>query len=232
MDTPHSSFPRSHPALTTIVGILVVIIAVCVALVFWPRSAVAPEPSPTASGVGPGEHCGGNITNAPVCQPGYHCAAAPGSHLPVGDVGGICTADLVYRNGTYGFSIALSDDWKGYTVTTERWDGQIFDAAGDVSGSDSGPKIVLHYPGESAKTPHEAMPVMVFTIAQFNLTKAGDIGGAPFMSVSAAPFGPQELARNSKYVLALPARYNYDFAPGYEQVDVLVRTLRAFEPTQ
>lgn len=40
--------------------------------------------------VGPGQHCGGNIANAPVCQSGYSCAPIPGSTLPFGDVGGIC----------------------------------------------------------------------------------------------------------------------------------------------
>ena len=41
--------------------------------------------------VGPGEHCGGNMLNAPVCGPGYTCTPEAGSHLPFGDVGGICT---------------------------------------------------------------------------------------------------------------------------------------------
>jgi hypothetical protein len=39
---------------------------------------------------GPGEHCGGNMTTALSCGSGYHCASAPGSHGPVGDIGGIC----------------------------------------------------------------------------------------------------------------------------------------------
>ena len=47
----------------------------------------------SAPAAGPGERCGGNMTTAPVCVPGYHCAPAPGSHLPFGDVGGTCVAD-------------------------------------------------------------------------------------------------------------------------------------------
>ncbi len=43
--------------------------------------------------VGVGEHCGGNMTTAPVCAEGYHCAPTPGSHLPFGDVGGTCVAN-------------------------------------------------------------------------------------------------------------------------------------------
>jgi hypothetical protein len=40
-----------------------------------------------------GEHCGGNITNAPVCSIGYHCTPVVGSNLPFGDIGGICVAN-------------------------------------------------------------------------------------------------------------------------------------------
>ena len=38
-----------------------------------------------------GEHCGGNMTTAKQCVAGYHCAPDPSSHLPFGDVGGLCT---------------------------------------------------------------------------------------------------------------------------------------------
>jgi hypothetical protein len=47
--------------------------------------------TPRVAGVG--ERCGGNMTTAPVCATGYHCAPVPGSHLPFGDVGGTCVAD-------------------------------------------------------------------------------------------------------------------------------------------
>lgn len=46
--------------------------------------------SEVVKGVGAGEHCGGNMMNAPQCASGYHCAPVPGSHLPFGDVGGVC----------------------------------------------------------------------------------------------------------------------------------------------
>ncbi len=42
---------------------------------------------------GAGERCGGNMTTAPTCSTGFHCAATPGSHLPFGDVGGTCVAN-------------------------------------------------------------------------------------------------------------------------------------------
>jgi hypothetical protein len=39
------------------------------------------------------EHCGGNIANPSSCISGYYCAPDPSSHLPFGDVGGICVRD-------------------------------------------------------------------------------------------------------------------------------------------
>ncbi len=42
---------------------------------------------------GAGERCGGNMTTAPICAEGFHCAPEPGSHLPFGDVGGTCVAN-------------------------------------------------------------------------------------------------------------------------------------------
>ncbi len=55
--------------------------------------APAPAPSTPPAVAGPGEHCGGNIATALGCTAGYHCAPAAGSHLPFGDVGGVCAAD-------------------------------------------------------------------------------------------------------------------------------------------
>jgi hypothetical protein len=57
------------------------------------NSATGTAPSPSSSTVpiaGPGERCGGNMMNAPICGTGYHCTPTPGSNLPFGDVGGTC----------------------------------------------------------------------------------------------------------------------------------------------
>ena len=62
-----------------------------------PTPMVPPIPtnsSSTGSGmpssVGPGQHCGGNMANAPVCADGLRCVPQPGVKVPFGDVGGIC----------------------------------------------------------------------------------------------------------------------------------------------
>lgn len=43
--------------------------------------------------VGAGEHCGGNMMNAPECMAGFHCQASAGSNAAFGDVGGTCVAN-------------------------------------------------------------------------------------------------------------------------------------------
>nr|MBP7332992.1 hypothetical protein [Bacillota bacterium] len=58
---------------------------------------------------------------------------------------------------------------------------------------------------------------MVFTHAQWDALQNGEF------HIGAAPIGPSELARNSSYVFALPARYNYAFPAGYEEVENILK---------
>ncbi len=127
-----------------------------------------------------------------------------------------------YKNDQYGFSIDLPSSWKGYKVLVTGWEGRDM-ASGKVS--DHGPIITLRHPDWTTANPREDMPIMVFTPAQWDLV----IGEK--MSVGAAPIPPSSLDKNSQYVLALPARYNYDYKTGWEEVDTLVHTLKAFEPS-
>lgn len=70
--------PAPHPTTTPVV--------------VKPPKPVVTTPTPTTTTTAP-ERCGGNMMNAHQCSTGYHCAPEPGSHLPFGDVGGICVAD-------------------------------------------------------------------------------------------------------------------------------------------
>ena len=67
---------------------------------------------------------------------------------------------------------------------------------------------------------------MVFTIPQWDRMQAGE------WHVGAAPISPLELGRNSRYVFALPARYNYAFLEGWEEVEQILQEnpLKTFEP--
>lgn len=59
---------------------------------------------------------------------------------------------------------------------------------------------------------------MIFTIDQWNSLQRDEF------QIGAAPRGPRELGRNAKYVLALPAGYNYAFLPGYEEGEVILNS--------
>lgn len=128
-----------------------------------------------------------------------------------------------YQNNQYGFSIALPDSWKGYTVLNSQWEGR---GVATSNVTTRGSIITLRHPQWTATASRKDMPVMIFTPAQWALVQSEKI------AVSAAPIPPSVLGQNSKYIIALPARYNYDYKTGWEEVDRLVHTLKAFEPTK
>ncbi len=131
-----------------------------------------------------------------------------------------------YHNDQFGFSIALPNSWKGYMVNQIKED--IYDVSGKTktnNGVVEGLQLIeLHHPSETPQNPREVMPIMIFTPAQWAHIQKEE------WSVGAAPIPPTLLSQNSKYIMALPARYNYDYKTGWEEVDRLVHTLKAFEP--
>ena len=58
---------------------------------------------------------------------------------------------------------------------------------------------------------------MVFTIGQWDSLIREEY------AVSPAPIPPSELGRNSQFVFALPARYNYAFPTGYQEVEQILQ---------
>lgn len=92
-----------------------------------------PPPPPPVSTV---QRCGGNTTNPPQCSVGYKCAPEPGSHLPFGDVGGICvkdtttTASPVANGGLCGAGGAKVSSWQqcvtgDYCAVSEESNGTL-----------------------------------------------------------------------------------------------------------
>jgi hypothetical protein len=136
----------------------------------------------------------------------------------------------LYRNDQYGFSINLPSYWgsystannHSYSILNTQWQGTDV-ASGKIT--ETGPLITLRSPNWLAAVPTEDMPIMVFTPAQWQKIQQEQL------AVSAAPIPPSLLGQNSKYVFALPARYNYDYKTGWQDVDQAVHTLKAFEPT-
>lgn len=128
------------------------------------------------------------------------------------------STDVIHENQRYGFRFVLPKTWEGYSVSVDTWTGS---AAGDELGEvpfTDGPVISIHHPKWTGGTTRQDIPIMVFTLDQWNLLEQEQF------HIGAAPIPPSELGRNTQYVFALPARYNYSFPLGYEEVEQILQS--------
>ncbi len=132
------------------------------------------------------------------------------------------TAATIYKNTQYGFSFALPDSWQGYKIITDKWEGLATDSQ---ELAESGPLILFRHPQWTEQVKRQDIPVMVFTTEQWEALQS------EAFNIGAAPMGPKELGRNRQYVFALPARYNYAFPAGFEEVETILENdpLKPFE---
>lgn len=125
--------------------------------------------------------------------------------------------ECLYTNTVYGFYFDLPESWKGYSIINDVWEGRAYSPEQDEQVSvEQGPKISIRHPLWTEEDPRQDIPIMIFTIAQWN-----DLQEEKFF-VSVAPIGPSELGRNSTYVFALPPRYNFAFPTGFEEVEDII----------
>ena len=122
-----------------------------------------------------------------------------------------------YHNNEYGFSFSLPESWEGYSIISGKWDGYASGSQGDVS-AEQGPLISIRHPQWTSGNPRQDIPIMILTLEQWT-----DLQQDKF-HIGAAPIGPSELGRNSRYVFALPARYNYAFPTGFEEVEIILQS--------
>lgn len=120
---------------------------------------------------------------------------------------------VVYKDSQYGFSFSLPASWQGYSIVTDKWEGL---PIGGDQAVETGPMISLRHPLWTAEDPRQDIPIMIFTLDQWKSLKDEKF------HIGAAPIGPSELGRNNEYVFALPARYNYAFPTGYEEVEQIL----------
>ena len=121
----------------------------------------------------------------------------------------------MYKNTEYGFNFSLPKSWKGYSIITGKWKGSDVKSGNIV---ETGLIYSIRHPKWTSVKPRQDIPIMVFTVPQWELIKQEKL------SVSAAPIGPSELGRNSNYVFALPARYNFAYPLGYEEVEQILKS--------
>ncbi len=137
----------------------------------------------------------------------------------------VAFSQVTYTNNEYRFKFGLPKDWEGGTVTTDKWTGYALNSdASDVAFA-NGPMILIHNPKWSfGSSNYQDIPIIVFTTSQWS-----DLEQRKF-HVAASTVAPTELGANSKYVFALPAKYNSAHLEGYEEVDQIIqaRTLTTF----
>lgn len=117
-----------------------------------------------------------------------------------------------YMNTEYGFRFSLPTSWNGYSVIADSWEGYVSGTNSDMI-SEKGPLISMRHPKWTSDAPRQDIPIMIFTDQQWNALQQEKF------HIGAAPIGPRELGRNNRYVFALPARYNFAFQIGYEEVE-------------
>ncbi len=122
---------------------------------------------------------------------------------------------IQYTNNTYGFIFALPGSWKGYTIFEMEWEGYAIARFPTHSQelAAKGPELLIRHPLWSKSNRRQDIPILIFDLSQWQ-----DMRQDKF-HIGAAPINPSELGRNNKYVFALPARYNYAFPEGYEEVE-------------
>ena len=124
---------------------------------------------------------------------------------------------IEYSNPQYGFTFTLPEGWKNYSIISGKWEGYALDGAQSGNVTETGPIISIRHPQWTSQKPRQDIPIMIFTPDQWSKVKSEKL------SVSAAPIPPSELGRNSKYVFALPARYNFAFPEGFEEVEKIIQ---------
>lgn len=128
------------------------------------------------------------------------------------------TNSIAYRNAQYGFSFSLPENWKGYSIVNGKWEGYAIGGQQSDEIVETGSMISIRHPQWTPENRRQDIPIMIFTLDQWNSLQQGEF------HIGAAPVGPKELGRNTRYVFALPARYNYAFPPGYEEVEKILES--------
>lgn len=126
------------------------------------------------------------------------------------------TEQITYRNDTYGFSFLLPASWQGYKVIENDWGGYGIGDPSNTGITQTGPKISIRHPLWTEDEPRQDIPIMVLTTEQWQAIEREEF------HIGAAPIGPRKIGQNAKYVFAIPARYNFGFLTGFEEVEEIL----------
>lgn len=123
------------------------------------------------------------------------------------------TEAIVYRNTKYGFAFSLPKGWKGYTIVADQWEAS--DA--QKGAVERGPIVAIRPPDWTKENPRQDIPIMVFTLAQWESVEHGDF------FVGGAPIGPGELGRNRKFAFAVSRRVEDSAVTGSKEVNEILQ---------
>jgi hypothetical protein len=129
-------------------------------------------------------------------------------------------SSIVYKTTDYGFYFSLPANWQGYSIIKDTWEGIML----TNTPVQSGPKLLIRNPKWTAALPYEDLPILIFTIPQWNAYIAESF------SISAAPINASELSRNNTYVFALPPRWDFDYSLDFKEAQDIIagNPLKAF----
>lgn len=127
-------------------------------------------------------------------------------------VGNPSGTSIAYKNTDYGFNFSLPTNWQGYSIVKDTWKGTVL----TDTVAPTGTKLLIRNPNWTVAAPYEDLPILVFTIAQWNAYLAEDF------SVSGAPMQATELGRNNRYVFTLPPRWDFDYSIGYKDAQNII----------
>ena len=151
-----------------------------------------------------------DTTAIPITQNDISITATTTNTTPQVSSSTSMSSATTYTNSKYGFTLDLPNSWNGYTATDTK--------------IKYGYSVTLRHPKWTTSVPRMDIPILVYPIKQWNIWLANNFEGYP----TAAPIGPTEVGRNSKYVFATAPRYNFSFATGFEEVVEIIKTLKGF----
>lgn len=131
-----------------------------------------------------------------------------------------------YQNAEYDLAFYLPEDWKGYSVLRDEWEGITYRPEKDADVVLArGPLIILRSPLWKANDLYQDIPIYIFTRQQWDDDKSGEF------SAEGAGGVLEGLWHNDKYVYSMHSRYNVaDDVNGQDEVRDIVRKNCAAHP--
>ncbi len=125
---------------------------------------------------------------------------------------------VLYRNTQFGLQVSLPQSWEGFKAEASSGNGEVtLSSTGETISIGTTSFVMITHPLSTAQNPRAHIPIRIYTLAQWS-----HIASKEWHDGGAAPFNSSEITRNSKYVFALPPRYNYAEAIGWAEVGEII----------